>query len=120
MNLKYKICCLLALLLGLGLFGCEPREEEGPRVYATCNLTGAPQEAELDVGAVNFTAISYVETLVISPAQRFRGGGPGLGNPSWFDQYLIRAIAGHEIEVAFIVTPVNGSRYEGSAFTTCR
>jgi hypothetical protein len=115
-----KIISLLVLLsIGLGLFGCKPRAEDGPRVYASCTIIGQPQEAELDVGAVDFSAIAYVQLLVISPAQRFRGGGPGLGNPNWFEQYLIRALPDHEIEVAFVITPVDGPIFEDSAFTTC-
>ena len=124
LNRKQFILLLLSVSLGFGLISCDPKpdEEEGSSrsVYAECILTGEPQEAELDVGAVGFQAIHWVELEVIAPAERFGAGGPGLGQPNWFDQYLIRAIDGHEIEVAFVVTPVSGPIFEGSAFTTCQ
>lgn len=119
-TIEVALLGLLGAVLGLCLASCEPREKEsGPSVYASCNLTGEPQEAELDVGAIGFKSIHWVQLEVIAPAERFPAGGPGLGQPTWFAQYLIRAIKGHEIEVAFVVTPVDGPVFERSAFTTC-
>ena len=121
---KQFVPLLLGLSILVGLTSCDPKpaeeENSGSYVYAECNLTGEPQEAELDVGAIGFRSIHWVDLEVIAPAERFGAGGPGLGQPNWFDQYLIRAIDGHEIEVAFVVTPVDGPIFEGSAFTTCR
>ncbi|MEO1298001.1 MAG: hypothetical protein AAFW75_19915 [Cyanobacteria bacterium J06636_16] len=120
---EYGLLGLLGASLALCLASCDPKEKEeeasSPRVYAECNLTGEPQEAELDVGATGFKSIHWVDLEVIAPAERFRGGGPGAGQPNWLNQYLIRAIDGHEIEVAFVVTPVSGPIFEGSAFTIC-
>lgn len=62
---EYGLLGLLGASLALCIASCDPKQKEeeeasAPRVYAECNLTGEPQEAELDVGATGFKSIHWV------------------------------------------------------------